>query len=95
VTLAPGEETPAGEWQVTRYTDLDQVNHAANPLDSEEWLTKAEAGELLKLHPKTIERAVGRGDIRGYKLQGRIRIRRADLDTWIEANQVEPSVHDI
>jgi excisionase family DNA binding protein len=62
-----------------------------------EYLTKAQAGEIVQLHPKTIERAILDGELPAYKLREKVRIRRSDLEAWIERNRVEPStgLHDI
>jgi excisionase family DNA binding protein len=60
-----------------------------------EFLDKQEAGAIVGLNPKTIERAILRGDLRAYKPAGKVRIRRSDLDAWIDAAAVRPSVHDI
>lgn len=49
----------------------------------------------MGLNPKTIERAILRGELRAYKPAGKVRIRRTDLDAWIEASIIEPSIHDI
>ena len=49
----------------------------------------------MQLNPKTIERLVNRGEIRGSKLAGRIRIHPDELAGWIEANKVTPSIHAI
>jgi excisionase family DNA binding protein len=47
------------------------------------------------LHPKTIEREIQRGRLRAFKPAGKIRIRRPDLDAWIESAAIEPSIHSI
>lgn len=71
------------------------LRHGGEYLTKSEYLSKAEAGEIVSLNPKTIEREIQRGRLRAFKLAGRVRIRREDLEAWIEASQVEPSVHDI
>jgi excisionase family DNA binding protein len=53
------------------------------------------AAEIVSLSPKTIERLIQRGELRASKLAGKVRIRCEDLDAWIEANTIEPSVHEI
>lgn len=64
--------------------------------DSLRYLTKQEAAEVVGLHPKTIEREISRGRLRAFKPAGKIRIRPADLDAWIESTAVEyVSVHAI
>lgn len=60
-----------------------------------EYLSKDQAGAIVGLNPKTIEREIGRGNLRAFRLVNRSRIRREDLEAWISSNVVEPSVHDI
>ena len=67
----------------------------ARSYDDPAYLDKKEAAAILGLNPKTIERAILRGELRAYKPAGKVRIRRADLDAWVEANVVNPSIHDI
>ena len=59
-----------------------------------EYLTKEEAGAIVGLHPKTIERVIRRGELRSFKPAGRVRIRRSDLDAWVEST-MSTSIHDI
>jgi excisionase family DNA binding protein len=60
-----------------------------------EYLDKREAAKVVGLAEKTIERAILRGELRAFKPAGRVRIRRADLNQWIESSVVAPTVHDI
>jgi len=68
---------------------------AAGTYDVREFLDKKEAGAIVGLNPKTIERAILRGELRAYKPAGKVRIHRADLDAWVESSAIRPSVHDI
>jgi excisionase family DNA binding protein len=96
------------EWKFLRWIDLDGVvlrgsavrvpepiPDTAEYLTRAEYLTKVQAGEIMQLNPKTVERLVSRGELPGYKLANRLRIRRDDLDAWIAANIVQPSIHEI
>jgi excisionase family DNA binding protein len=58
--------------------------------DQNEFMTVAEIAGMVKLHEKVIRRAYESGELRAYKPRGRIRIRRSDVEAWIEANQVQP-----
>ena len=62
-----------------------------------EFLALRDAAGLLGMHWKVLRRAIEDGELRAYKLRSRVRIRRSDLDQWIESNRVrvEPSIHDI
>ncbi len=47
------------------------------------FLTKEEIAETLKVHPRTVERWLGRGDLRGYKLgKGRTALWRIPQDEF-------------
>jgi excisionase family DNA binding protein len=51
-------------------------------------LSVDQAAALVGLKHVAIRRAIQRGELRAYKLCGRIRIRRADLADWLRAHQV-------
>jgi excisionase family DNA binding protein len=55
-----------------------------------EFMTVREVANIVKLHEKVIRRAYESGELRAYKPRGRIRIRRSDVEAWLEANAVEP-----
>ena len=63
--------------------------------DVREYLDKREAAEVVGLAEKTIERAILRGELRAFKPAGRVRIRRADLNQWVDSSLVVPTIHDI
>jgi excisionase family DNA binding protein len=87
-TRRAGTSSPRGR---ATATDFDTKNY----LTKGEFLTKVEAGEIVGLSPKTIEREIQRRNLRAYKLASKVRIRRDDLDEWIETNRLDPSVHNI
>jgi excisionase family DNA binding protein len=51
----------------------------------ESLLTSKEAGAILRLHPKVIERKAKRGEIPGFKLGKYWRYRASALDGWINS----------
>jgi excisionase family DNA binding protein len=59
------------------------------------FVSKEKAAEILGLHPKTVERLIGRGELKAYKPAGRVRIDCGDLRTFVESVRVEPSLHEI
>lgn len=59
------------------------------------FVSKERAAEILGLHPKTVERLIGRGELLAYKPAGRVRIDCDDLRTYLQGVRVEPTVHDI
>lgn len=75
-----------------RATGLDRT---AERTYSSEYLDKKEAAAIVGLNPKTIERFILRGELRAYKPAGKVRIKRSDLDAWVAASVIAPSIHDI
>lgn len=51
-----------------------------NPL-----LTSQEASEILKIHPKVLERMALRGEVPALKVGRYWRYRTTDLDSWVDA----------
>jgi excisionase family DNA binding protein len=51
-------------------------------------LTVQEAAERVRLTQWAIYRAIRRGDLAAYKPGGRLRIREADLEAWLESTRV-------
>jgi excisionase family DNA binding protein len=56
-------------------------------IDMSELLTVEEVAQELRLHPDTVKRLLRRETIPGYKIQGEWRVKRSDLDTYIEAQK--------
>jgi len=48
-------------------------------------LTSEKVGEILRLHPKVVERKAKRGEIPGFKVGKFWRYRASTLDAWITA----------
>lgn len=53
----------------------------------DEYLTPAEAGEMLKVHKRTIVALLKTGKMKGVKVGKEWRVRREDLDNYL--NRVE------
>jgi excisionase family DNA binding protein len=51
--------------------------------------------QRLGLSTKAVRGLIARGELPAYKVAGRIRIDAADLDGYLAAVRVQPSVHDI
>lgn len=49
-----------------------------NILDAEE------VGKLLRIHPRTVIRLAGQGEIPGFKVGGQWRFKRQDIEDYIE-----------
>ena len=75
----------------------EYVNPAAPTelLTEQDFIGVETAAKIVDLHTKVIRRAIDDGELTAYKLRSRIRIRRTDFDAWIEANRVQPSIHEI
>ena len=57
-------------------------------------MTVQDVAVCLGLSYHAVLRAVHRGDVRGYKICGRVRLRRSDVRAWIEEGRlaIEPRV---
>jgi len=53
----------------------------------DEVLTIKEGAALLKLAEKTVYAMAAAGEIPAFKIRGQWRIKRADLDQWIEGQK--------
>ena len=58
---------------------------------TDEVLTIKEIAEFLKLAEKTVYSMAQRGELPAFKVRGQWRIRRADLERWIEQQQKGPT----
>ncbi len=60
---------------------------------SPEWLTIEQAAAWLQVSTKTIRRYIEAGSLPAVNLGGRaIRIRRQDLEVWLQTRRIEPGV---
>ena len=50
-----------------------------------------EVAAMCGLSRKAVYRAIERGELRASKLCSRLRITPEDIDSWIEANKIEPA----
>jgi excisionase family DNA binding protein len=59
---------------------------------TEKLLKPADVAELCQLHPRTVLRAIHAGRLRASQLGAHTayRIRREDVDAWLEATVLEP-----
>ena len=56
----------------------------------DDYLTKGEACELLRISAATLNRAMRDGRLKYAKVGRRVVLRRPDLDAWIAAQLVKP-----
>jgi len=55
-----------------------------------QWLGAAGAACLLGVTDRTVHRAINRGDLTAYRVGRVIRIRRVDVDRFLDAHQIQP-----
>ena len=84
-----------GKRRFSRLPDPPPLADVADYLTKAEFLSKQQAGEIVGLNAKTVEREIQRGNLRAFKLASRVRIKRSDLDEWVARSALYPSVHDI
>ncbi len=55
-----------------------------------QWLSTADAAKYLGITPRTLYRFIDEGQIAGYRFGRVIRLKQADVDTFIEASRISP-----
>lgn len=55
-----------------------------------EWMGTQEAARYLGITPRTLYRFINEGGVAAYKMGRVIRLKRADLDAFIDANRIAP-----
>jgi excisionase family DNA binding protein len=92
---------PGPEPQLQDVSGQDTLlgSHLGSPGAARALLPVAEVARRCALSPKTIRAAIARGDLRAYRLVGRIRVAPADLSAWLAASQVavngSPQIPDV
>lgn len=56
----------------------------------DEWLSTAEAGKAIGITPRTLYRFIDQGDLPAYRFGRVIRLKRGELDTFVESRRIEP-----
>lgn len=56
-----------------------------------EWFTLAELGEWLKVGRTTVYRIVSTKEIASYRIGRSVRVRRADVERWLELHRETPN----
>jgi excisionase family DNA binding protein len=54
------------------------------------WLSTAEAAKRLGITPRTLYRFIDQGDIPAYRFGRVIRLKEAEVDSFIESCRIEP-----
>lgn len=55
-----------------------------------DWLSTADAADALGITPRTLYRMIDNGDVAAFRFGRVIRLRRVDVDAFIERSRVEP-----
>lgn len=61
---------------------------------SVDWLSTADAAKALGITPRTLYRFINQGDLAAYRFGRVIRVKRVDVDAFIEASRIEPGTLD-
>jgi excisionase family DNA binding protein len=80
-------QAPLAAWKSRDETDVDTATAF------ERTLTSNEAAQLLKIHPKTLQRMARKGQIPAHRIGDLWRFRASELDTWFRSRVVEPNRH--
>lgn len=59
-----------------------------------DWLSTADAAESLGITTRTLYRFINQGDLPAYRFGRVIRVKRTDVDAFIEASRIEPGTLD-
>ena len=59
-----------------------------------DWLSTADAAKALGITPRTLYRFINAGDLAGYRFGRVIRVKRVDVEAFIEASRIEPGTLD-
>lgn len=57
---------------------------------SADWLSTADAAKTLGITPRTLYRFIDQGELPAYRFGRVIRVKRADVDAFIESARIEP-----
>lgn len=61
---------------------------------SVDWLSTADAAKALGITPRTLYRFINQGELAAYRFGRVIRVKRADIDAFIESSRIEPGSLD-
>ncbi|MDZ7673934.1 MAG: helix-turn-helix domain-containing protein [Acidimicrobiales bacterium] len=61
---------------------------------SVDWLSTADAAKSLGITTRTLYRFINQGDLPAYRFGRVIRVKRDDVDEFIEASRIEPGTLD-
>lgn len=59
-----------------------------------DWLSTADAAQSLGITPRTLYRFINQGDLPAYRFGRVIRVKRVDVEAFIERSRIEPGTLD-
>lgn len=59
-----------------------------------DWLSTADAAEALGITTRTLYRFINNGELAAYRFGRVIRVKRVDVDAFIETSRIEPGTLD-
>lgn len=59
-----------------------------------DWLSTADAANALGITARTLYRFINQGDIAAYRFGRVIRVKRVDVEAFIESSRIEPGTLD-
>jgi excisionase family DNA binding protein len=66
------------------------IDDAGESFEDTQWLGTTEAARYLGVVPRTLYRMIDEGQVPAYKMGRVIRVRRADVDAFLESTRVQP-----
>lgn len=61
---------------------------------SADWLSTADAAKSLGITPRTLYRFINQGDLPAYRFGRVIRVKRVDIEAFVESSRIEPGTLD-
>lgn len=58
--------------------------------DPVEWLSTADAADAIGVTPRTLYRFIDTGQVPAYRFGRVIRVKRSDVDAFVEGSRIEP-----
>lgn len=59
-----------------------------------DWLSTADAAQSLGITPRTLYRFINQGELPAYRFGRVIRVKRVDVEAFIERSRIEPGTLD-
>ena len=59
-----------------------------------DWLSTADAAKALGITPRTLYRFINQGELAGYRFGRVIRVKRVDVEAFIESSRIQPGTLD-